>query len=73
MTYKTLDELFFEKEAALLAKTKAEIAREDAEWAALPPDQKLAIIAEREARYADTPDDDDQDEDDEEDEDDETA
>jgi hypothetical protein len=73
MTCKTLDELLAEEEAALLAKAKAEIAREDAEWAALPPDQKLAIIAEREARYADTPDDDDQDEDDEEDEDDEPA
>jgi hypothetical protein len=52
MTHKTLDELFAEEEAALLAKAKAEIAREDAEWAALPPDQKLAIIAEREAQRA---------------------
>jgi hypothetical protein len=65
MTYKTLDELLADEETALLVKTKAEIAREDAEWAALPPDRKLAIIAEREARYADTPDDDEEDEDDE--------
>ena len=73
MTHKTIDELFAEEEAALLAKTRAEIAAEDAEWAALPPEQKLAIISAREARYADSPDDEEEgpDDDNDEDEDDE--
>lgn len=71
MTHKTIDDLFADEEAALLAKSRADIAREDAAWAALPPEQKLAIISAREARYADSPDADDRDEDDDEDEDDE--
>ena len=70
MTHKTIDDLFADEEAALLAKSRADIAREDAAWAALPPEQKLAIIAAREARYTDIPDDD-QDDDDQNDEDDE--
>ena len=74
MNYKTLDELMAEEEAAALEKGRAEIAAEDAAWAALPPEQKLAIIAAREARYTDIPDDeeegsDDDDQDDEDDED----
>lgn len=75
MKIKTIDDLFCDEEKALLAKSRADIAREDAAWAALPPEQKLAIIAAREARYTDIPDDDqddnDQDDDDQEDEDDE--
>lgn len=76
MTHKTIDELFADEEAAALEKGRAEIAAEDAAWAALPPEQKLAIIADREARYADSPDDDedeDDDDEDDEDEDDETV
>ena len=49
MTHKTIDELFADEEAAALEKGRAEIAAEDAAWAALPPEQKLAIIAAREA------------------------
>ena len=74
MTHKTIDELFADEEAAALEKGRAEIAAEDAAWAALPPEQKLAIIAAREARYTDIPDDeeegpDDDDQDDEDNED----
>ena len=68
MTHKTIDDLFADEEAAALEKGRAEIAAEDAAWAALPPEQKLAIIAAREARYTDIPDDD-QDDDDQDDED----
>ena len=53
MTHKTIDELFADEEAAALAKGRAEIAAEDAAWAALPPEQKLAIIAAREALIPD--------------------
>jgi hypothetical protein len=49
-THKTLDELFAEESETLLAKARDEIAREAAEWVALPPEKKLAIIAEREAK-----------------------
>ena len=40
---------FDEYDEELLVKTKAEIAKEDAAWAALPEEAKLRIIAEREA------------------------
>jgi len=53
MTHKTIDELFADEEAAALEKGRAEIAAEDAAWAALPPEQKLAIIAAREALIPD--------------------
>ena len=53
MTHKTIDELFADEEAAALEKGRAEIAAEDAAWAALPQERKLAIIAAREALIPD--------------------
>lgn len=49
----TLDQEIEAYEAELLAKAKAEIAAEDAAWAALPQAEKDRIDAEREARFAD--------------------
>ena len=49
----TLDQEIEAYEAELLAKAKAEIAAEDAAWAALPQAEKDRINAEREARFAD--------------------
>ena len=37
--------------AELEARAKAEIAKEDAAWAALPQAEKDRILAEREAKY----------------------
>ena len=43
---------FDEYDEELMAKTKAEIAKGEAAWAALPEEEKLRIIAEREAMAA---------------------
>lgn len=52
-----MGDLMAEYEAELLAKTQAEVAKEDAAWAALSPEEQARIIAEREAKqdrlYAD--------------------
>jgi hypothetical protein len=53
----TLGDLFLEEETRLLEKGREEIAREKAEWDALPQSEKDRINAEREARYANLPDD----------------
>lgn len=53
MTHKTIDELFADEEAAALEKGRAEIAAEDAAWAALPEAEKIRILAEREALIPD--------------------
>lgn len=43
-------DIFAEYEAELLAKTQAEIAKENAEWAALPQAEKDRISAARQAK-----------------------
>ncbi len=47
----TLGELFEQDEAERLAKSRAEIAREKAEWDAKPQEEKDRIIAENEERW----------------------
>ena len=49
---KTMAELMDEYEAELVAKAKAEIAAEDAAYAALSPEEKQRLVDEREARMA---------------------
>lgn len=41
---------FDEYDSELMAKAKAEIAKEDAAWAKLPEAEKLRILQEREAK-----------------------
>lgn len=48
---KSLDELFREEEETALSRTRAEIAREDAAWRALPKAERDRQIAERERRF----------------------
>ena len=47
----TLDELFAQDEEKRIAETKAEMAKEKAEWDALPQSEKDRINAEREAYW----------------------
>lgn len=49
---KTMDELFAEEEAKRLASEKAEIAKEDAAYHALPQAEKDRLQAERDAYWA---------------------
>uniref|UniRef100_A0AB39CEG7 Uncharacterized protein n=1 Tax=Pseudomonas phage HRDY3 TaxID=3236930 RepID=A0AB39CEG7_9VIRU len=52
----TLDDIFREEEERLLEKGRAEIARETADWEALPEEEKQRINREREERFANVPD-----------------
>ena len=72
----SLDDIFKAEQAKGLEKFRAELAAEQAAWAALTPEQQAEIIAAREAKYAadfpdraEEPDDDEDDEDDDEEED----
>lgn len=67
----TLGDIFLEEEKRLLEKGREEIAQEKAAWDALPESEKQRINAEREARFANTPDSTDSGEDEDEPEDDE--
>lgn len=64
-----LNDLFREEEEKALAKTKKEMAEEQAAWDALPQSEKDRITAEYEAKYADVPEGDDSEEEDEDSED----
>jgi len=67
MTENVFD-IFAEEEARRLAEAKAEIAREDAEYAKLSPEEKARRSAEYEAKYAhldNLPEEDDEEEDEE--------
>lgn len=55
-----LSDLMAEEEALRLAETRRDLAREQAAWAALSPQEQAAIIAAREAKFADVPDDEDE-------------
>jgi len=68
--FTSIGDFMREDEERLLAETRAEIAREKAEWDALTPAQQAEIIAAREAKFADVPDFDDCDDPDEDEEDD---
>ena len=48
----SLAEIMAEEDARRVAEARAEIAREQAEWAALSPTAQAAIIAAREAKWA---------------------
>jgi hypothetical protein len=48
-----MGDIFAEEEARMAAEARAEIAREDAAWAALPQAERDRISAAREARLAD--------------------
>lgn len=55
-----LFDMIADDEAAALAQTRLDIAREKAEWDALTPEQQAAHTAAVEAKYADVPDIDDE-------------
>ena len=68
----SMGDIFAEEEARMAAEARAELAREDAAWAALPQWQREQISAERERRldnlFSDSDSDPDSDEEEEEDE-----
>lgn len=47
-----MGDIFAEEEARMAAEARAELAREDAAWAALPQAEQDRISAAREARLA---------------------
>lgn len=52
MESQTFADIFADYEEKRLAQSRAEIAKEDAAWEALPQSEKDRIMAEREAKFA---------------------